>query len=146
MKRMLAAGAPSIYSIGPVFRAGERGHLHNVEFTMLEWYEVGGNQATAIQLLGELAMRTLGHPSFEVRTYRQVFHKTLQIDPIDSHIDRLRELCSREDPGLAVSIGSDRDAMLDVLLATRVQPTLGFDRPVIIRNYPLSQAALARSG
>ena len=144
MKRMLAAGAPSIYSIGPVFRSGEHGPLHNIEFTMLEWYEVGGDLLSGISLLAELTTHTLGHASIDVRTYRQVFQETLKLDPLDASIDQLRAMCSPQDAELTAQLGSDRDALLDLLMSTLVQPTLGIERPVIVKDYPLTQAALAR--
>ena len=37
-KKLLAAGEPRIFSLGPVYRNRERGPLHHPEFTMLEWY------------------------------------------------------------------------------------------------------------
>ena len=144
MKRMLAAGAPSIYSLGPVFRSGERGPLHNTEFTMLEWYEVGGNERSAIQLLGRLVTEILGYSTFDVQDYRQAFAKILGLDPIDASMSELQELVQAVDPTLAGSTADQRDAMLDVLLSERVQPSLGNVRPIILRNYPLSQAALAK--
>ncbi|MFI5401283.1 MAG: amino acid--tRNA ligase-related protein [SAR324 cluster bacterium] len=38
LKRLLVGGAERLVRIGPAFRGGERGHLHNPEFTLLEWY------------------------------------------------------------------------------------------------------------
>ena len=43
-----------------------------------------------------------------------------------------------------VSAAEDRDGWLDWLLAERVQPQLGVERPAILYDYPASQAALAR--
>ncbi|MGB5132509.1 MAG: amino acid--tRNA ligase-related protein, partial [Steroidobacteraceae bacterium] len=40
--------------------------------------------------------------------------------------------------------GQDRDFWLDLLMATVVGPLLGHDGPVFVRDYPASQAALAR--
>jgi lysyl-tRNA synthetase class 2 len=144
MKRLLAGGAPSIYSIGPVFRAGERGDQHNLEFTMLEWYDVGATMDGGVRLLGELATQILGHDAYDVQTYRQLFRDRWQLDPIESPIGRCRQRVRSVDPALAESIGDDRDSLLDVLL-TAMQAELGRDRPLIVTHYPLSQAALART-
>ncbi len=144
MKRMLAAGAPSIYSLGPVFRAGEYGELHNVEFTMMEWYDVGAGMAQGIELLGTLAVELLDRPGFDVRDYRDVFQTSLGFDPIDGEMDAIQRCLAKVDASLPESIGNDRDGLLDVLLSEVVQPKLGRGRPLIVKNYPLSQAALAR--
>lgn len=144
MKRMLAAGAPSIYSLGPVFRAGERGQMHNLEFTMLEWYEVGAGINEGVRLLGELAAEMLGHDSYQVCSYRQLFRDSLGFDPIDADLDSVRGHVRQIDPNLSESVGGDRDMLLDILLSHLLQPSLGLHCPQIVKDYPLSQAALAR--
>lgn len=144
MKQALAAGAPSIYSIGPVFRGGESGPWHRVEFTMLEWYEVGGDVNSGIDLLGQLAQTVLESDGCLVQDYRGAFLKHAGIDPLEADLGQLRERVAAVDSSLADSLADDRDGLLDVLLSERVQPQLGRGRPLILKNYPLSQAALAR--
>jgi lysyl-tRNA synthetase class 2 len=72
MKRLLAAGAPSIYQLGPVFRHEEIGRLHNIEFTMLEWYRLDFDHD---QLMGEVAKLVdgvLGPASYTTVTYAEL--------------------------------------------------------------------------
>ena len=60
LKRLLAAGMPSCYQLGPVFRAGESGRQHNPEFTMLEWYRLDWDHHELMQEVAALANTLLG--------------------------------------------------------------------------------------
>ena len=58
MKKLLAAGSGDIFYLGKVFRDREGSPLHSPEFTMLEWYRVGGD-ADAVMRDAEELVRTL---------------------------------------------------------------------------------------
>jgi lysyl-tRNA synthetase class 2 len=69
LKRLLAAGAPDIYQLGPVFRAGEAGRLHNPEFTLLEWYRLGFDDAALRDEVAALVDLVLGPAPYHVHAY-----------------------------------------------------------------------------
>jgi len=58
MKKLLAAGSGNIFFLGKVFRDREGSPLHSHEFTMLEWYRVGGDADAVMRDVEEL-VRTL---------------------------------------------------------------------------------------
>ncbi len=72
LKRLLAAGAPSIYQLGPVFRAGETGRLHNPEFTLLEWYRLGFDDVMLMSEVAELVDLVLGPQPVRLLPYREL--------------------------------------------------------------------------
>ena len=49
MKRLIWHGAERIFQINRVFRDGEITDLHNVEFTMVEWYRTGASYRTGME-------------------------------------------------------------------------------------------------
>lgn len=143
MKRLLAAGMKAIYQITRAFRGGEMGDLHNPEFTMVEWYRIGDDYEAGMRLLGELAAELLGRGTPMRLSYREAFQRFAGVDPLDSADDRLAEAAAAitaQEP----DYDAPRDALLDVLLVQRVEPQLGTAEPVILYDYPASQAALAR--
>jgi lysyl-tRNA synthetase class 2 len=58
MKKLLAAGSGDIFFLGKVFRDREGSPLHSPEFTLLEWYRVGGDADAVMRDVEEL-IRTL---------------------------------------------------------------------------------------
>ncbi|MFH1265954.1 MAG: EF-P lysine aminoacylase EpmA [Planctomycetota bacterium] len=145
MKRLLAAGGEAIYQVTRAFRGGEQGPLHNPEFTMVEWYAVGHGMAEGMQLLSDLCAALLEHGPAEELSYRTAFERYVGIDPHAATAELLASTtraCGIEPP--ASLRAEDRDGWLDLLLVERVQPHLGQGRPVILYDYPASQAALAR--
>lgn len=149
MKRLLAAGAPSIYQITRAFRGGgERGGLHNPEFTMLEWYGLGHDYLAGRQFLSDLTEHLLQRGPAERVTYREAFWKHAKVDPLAASFDQLRQALDQALPdNLAASLAEesrDCDLLRDYLLTLVVEPQLGRERPTIVCDYPASQAALAR--
>ncbi|MCY4429980.1 MAG: EF-P lysine aminoacylase GenX, partial [Rhodospirillales bacterium] len=72
MKRLLAAGAPSIYQIGPAYRAGESGRLHLTEFTLVEWYRPGFDDDTLMAEVAGLVDAVLGPEPYRRLTHAQL--------------------------------------------------------------------------
>lgn len=141
MKRLVAAGMSAIFQVTRSFRGGERGQLHNPEFTLVEWYRTGDDMRAGIGLLDELAQQVTGAPTAARTSYAAAFERTLGVDPHRATVTELAAL------GLAAPAGmrtDDRDEWLNLLLAMKVEPELGRERPEILYHYPESQAALAR--
>ena len=114
MKRLLAAGMPSCYQLGPAFRHSEQGRLHNPEFTMLEWYRLGFDHNLLMYEVADIVDVLLGPKPYQRLTYEDVVGK---------------------------SKGRSRDA-LDLAFAEaceRLTPGRFF-----ITDYPADQAGLAR--
>ena len=59
MKRLLAAGSGDIYQVCKVFRDAERGRWHNPEFTLIEWYRLGFDDAALMTEVEALAAELL---------------------------------------------------------------------------------------
>ena len=72
MKRLLAAGAPSIYQLAPAFRHEEVGRLHNSEFTMLEWYRLDFDHNQLMNEVADLVNEVLGPAIYNTVTYAEL--------------------------------------------------------------------------
>ena len=145
MKRLLAAGAGDIYQICHVVRALERGRLHNAEFTLIEWYRLGLSLDALMgeveALVRELLGRPRAHPAAERVSYREAFLRALALDPFTAPLAQLAEQAQRVGFDGAAT---DRDELLELLMATVVGPQLAQGGLTFVHAYPASQAALAR--
>lgn len=140
MKRLLAAGAPSIYQIGPVFRGGEQGRWHNPEFTMLEWYRLGFDAPRLMDEVADLVNALLGTAPYERQTYADLINSRFGVDANAADgtacLETAREL----------GLGGDAcvEEALDLLLAEAIA-SLGARR-LFITDFPRRLAALSRIG
>jgi lysyl-tRNA synthetase class 2 len=145
MKRLLAAGSGDIYQICKVFRDAERGRWHNPEFTLIEWYRLGYDDAALMTeveaLVGCLLAPRRLEPA-ERLSYSAALQRHAGVDAHGASDGDLTESARRH--GVVCDAELDRDAKLDLLMGLVVGPRLGLDRPCFICDYPASQAALAR--
>lgn len=142
MKRLLSSGSGDIYQLSHVFREGESSPLHNPEFTMAEWYRVGVSFASFIEETAEFVRLFLGPLPVEYATYQELVKLHTGIDITSTtQEDLLTFLEARQ---IILSTEWSQDALLQLILSTFIEPTLGQDCLFVLTDFPASQAALAR--
>jgi elongation factor P--(R)-beta-lysine ligase len=139
MKRLLAAGYEKIFQICHCFRKDECGQYHNPEFTMLEWYRAGADYDEILRdtenLLSDLSNRSFNSP---IITYQgKKIDLTLPWPRITVREAYLR--WAGWDPVLNFEAQRFDDDMVD-----KVIPGFPTGQPVIILDYPIACASLAR--
>jgi len=150
MKRLLCAGAPDIYQVCKVFRAGERGGRHNPEFTMLEWYRHGLDHHALMRDVEALIRHVLDPvrtvAASESITYCDAFGRRLGLDPLHAPVDAILQAIEHTGTAVADSMraGAERDDALDLAMGTVVAESFATDRLTFLYDFPASQAALAQ--
>ncbi|WP_201526516.1 EF-P lysine aminoacylase EpmA [Psychrobacter frigidicola] len=155
MKRVLADWQVAIYQICPVFRDNEIGSRHNIEFTMLEWYQPYYSLTELANELGALLEVLYGYP-LVTNHYRYIdaFMDFVGIHPLTASIDALQAVAVDKgltgfDFGIEEGFNGDkedsRQSWLDLLFSHAVEPNLGHDLPTLITDYPPATAALAKT-
>lgn len=150
MKRLLASWRVAMYQICPVFRDNEVGSQHNIEFTMLEWYQPSYSLTDLASELGELLAALYGYPIImDYYCYVDAFMDFIGIHPLTASIEALQAVA--EDKGLVgfdfagVNEEDERQNWLDLLFSHSVEPNLGHELPTLITDYPPATAALAKT-
>lgn len=134
LKRLLAAGTGDLYQMGPAFRRGESGRLHNLEFTMLEWYRCDYNEHQLMAEVAELVSSCLGAAPFETLSYRTLLRQVWQQDVL--------ALTKADQTNLArQALGLDQSDILDALYA---EALVRYPAPrFFVSGFPPDQAAMA---
>jgi elongation factor P--(R)-beta-lysine ligase len=147
MKRLLASGSGAIYQICKVFRDDEHGKKHNSEFTMLEWYRPHFSLKDLMHETADLLQVCLSDKFTEIRpivlSYKHAFQDRLDLNPLKATLQELREATKRV--GIHIDLGEDRLAYMDLLFSHIVEPSLGFDTPIFLTDFPPEMASLAKT-
>ncbi len=144
LKRLLAAGSGPVYALTHAFRAGERGRLHNPEFTLLEWYRPGWSMERLMEEVEALLQETLPGPPAARRPYGELFEEACGLNPHAAAPDELAEAAGAQ--GLRVrGLGPEdgKGPWLDLLWSHRVEPLLARLGRVFVTHWPAEQAMLA---
>ncbi len=149
MKRLLAADSGPIYQINPAFRQEETGRLHQVEFTMLEWYRPGWEAAQLRAEVDSLMQQVAQTQPALQCSYAQLFQKYLGINPHQATLASMYEIATQHSlENFAELVSGDRDTALQLLMSSIIEPALkqdlASDTPIFIYDFPATQAALAQ--
>ena len=165
MKKLLSFGMEKIYQFAHVFRNEIVSPTHYPEFVMLEWYRTGETYEKLMDDCEGILRAALKAAGREFFTYGEkkcspgngieklavgrAFEKFCRFDILATLDDPLAPTPaliapSARDLGIHVSESDTWDDVFEKLMLEFVEPNLGIERPTILCEYPLHQAALSK--
>jgi len=164
LKKLLVAGFDKIFELARVFRANESfGGTHNPEFTILEWYRANSdynqimkdieqlvyflnkkvNYSKYLRYQGKKIDLTLPWPRFSLK---ETFLKYagINLDKAKTLKSFQKELEDKKDLKYLINKNDNWDDIFYKVFLNEIEPKFPKNRPVIIYDYPLPQASLAK--
>jgi lysyl-tRNA synthetase class 2 len=145
MKRLLARGVPQIFQLCHCFRKGEIGRLHEPEFTLLEWYHAGWDYQDLMEecerLLQEMAVVCSDFPG--VSGHNTLCFNDRRVSLSSPWIRMSVEEAFRKYADVSV-VKVLQDDCFEEVLVERIEPHLGWDKPLFLYDYPVELGSLAR--
>jgi len=160
LKKLLAAGFEKIFEIAKVFRSNETfGGTHNPEFTMLEWYRKNSNYHQIMKDVEELVFflnKKINHsnyltyqkqkidltPPWPKISVKKAFLKYANLNL--NKLRRLEDFKKNIKNKIYFSESNDWNDLFYLVFLNEIEPHLPRERPIIIYDYPLPQASLAK--
>lgn len=163
-KKLLAGGVERLFTFARVFRNRERGPLHHPEFTMLEWYRahqpyqtVMADSLACLAIAAEITktprLQWRGRvcdpfAPAEYLTLAEAFDRYAGIDLLATTPncvpDRNALAEAVQKAGMRVAEDDVWSDLFSRVLVEKIEPHLGLERPTLLYEYPVCEAALAR--
>lgn len=156
MKKLLGAGYDKIFQICPCWRDYEEsGHTHNVEFTMIEWYRRPGDYqeimtdieqlfkfvAEKLKIVKLLNCRIVSE--WERISIKELWQKHVGVN-LDDYLDVEKMSGLVRGLGYQVNADDDFNDLFYKIFLNKIERSLGMEKPVVVFDYPIQMAALAR--
>ncbi len=161
LKKLLSQGFPNIYQMATVFRQGESfGPMHNPEFTMLEWYRPHSDYIQIMKDVEQLTCaaalavhKTLLVPygntvinlkqPWQKISVKQAFQKYAHMNLDNARtVPLFRKQLGRKP--YPIPKNANWDDLFYTVFLNDIEPNFPKNKPIIIYDYPLPQAALAK--
>jgi lysyl-tRNA synthetase class 2 len=161
MKKLLCGGMQKIWQITNSYRNKEElSKIHNCEFKLLEWYRVNADYKDIMKdtedliyyihkklnrsdyLLYNNKKIDLRPPWLRI-SCRQIFKDFLNLDILELYKDKKSFLQKAKNENIQIKSKDNEDTIFYRLFLTYIEPYLGINKPVILKDYPASLAALS---
>lgn len=135
MKRLLAAGYERLFQICRCWRRGERGTRHLPEYSMLEWYRLAADYKILMDDCESLLTTLVPDQRFH-------WHNNfIDLTPPWPRLSVAEAFACYSPISLDDAI---RMEQVDLVVSEHIEKKLPSDRPLILFDYPLECASLAR--
>lgn len=141
MKKLLGQGLERIFTLTKVFRNQESlGGIHNPEFTMLEWYQVGKDYHACMDETQALLSRLGFHEEIERHRVRDVFLREGGVDLDEATKETLEKTCKTL--GIHCDPTDTESDLFYRIFLEKVEPTFQ-GKNLFLYDYPRHQASLS---